>query len=252
VKERLTGAIILVVLIVLLVPELLTGPIRAKPAPAASSSAASSAVIGGGRAAHAQPPLRSYTLTLNGTPQAPEDAGAPPAQASAQPGESSPDSSAANSGESSGESPAQSSAENPSQSSAENPTQSSVESSARSPGESSAESAAETLAPRHVPAQSRGLQGAKSAPHTAMREASSASSGGWVVQLGSFASRQNADRLARSLQRRGFRMSVSSARAGSRVLWRVRAGPAHDRGGAEHLAARLRALGHRGELLPVR
>src|SRR6185312_1565158 len=41
VKERLTGAIILVALIVLLVPELLTGPIRKKSAPAASSSAAS-------------------------------------------------------------------------------------------------------------------------------------------------------------------------------------------------------------------
>jgi len=73
-----------------------------------------------------------------------------------------------------------------------------------------------------------------------------------VVQLGSFASRQNAERLARSLASRGFRMSVSPARAGSRVLWRVRAGPAHDRAGAQRLAARLRGLGHHGELLPVR
>ena len=73
-----------------------------------------------------------------------------------------------------------------------------------------------------------------------------------MVQLGSFASRHNADRLARALEGRGFRMSVSPARAGSRVLWRVRAGPAHDRAGAERLAARLRALGHHGELLPVR
>ena len=247
-KERLTGAIILVVLIVLLVPELLTGPIRPKSAPAASSTAASLPAIGGGRAAHAQPPLRSYTLTLNGTPQPPRDAAVLPAQASAQPGASSPDSST----ESSAANPGEDSAANPT----ENPTQSSAESSGRSRGESSPESAAETpqgsSAPQRVAAESRGLQAAKPAPHTAVREASLASSGGWVVQLGSFASRQNADRLARSLQRRGFRMSVSSARAGSRVLWRVRAGPAHDRSGAEHLAARLRALGHRGELLPVR
>ncbi|HEY2037928.1 MAG TPA: SPOR domain-containing protein, partial [Steroidobacteraceae bacterium] len=62
----------------------------------------------------------------------------------------------------------------------------------------------------------------------------------------------NADRLAHALAGRGVRMSVSPARTGSRVLWRVRAGPAHDRAGAERLAARLRALGHRGELLPVR
>jgi DedD protein len=72
------------------------------------------------------------------------------------------------------------------------------------------------------------------------------------VQLGSFASRQNAERLARSLAGKGFHMSVSPARAGSRVLWRVRAVPAHDRAGAQRLAARLRKLGHRGELLPGR
>jgi len=73
-----------------------------------------------------------------------------------------------------------------------------------------------------------------------------------VVQLGSFADRHNALRLAHSLETRGFRMSVSPGKAGSRVLWRVRAGPAHDRAGAQHLAARLRTLGHRGEILPAR
>jgi DedD protein len=52
VKERLTGAIILVALIVLLVPELLTGPVRSAPRanPLASSSE--------------EPPLRSYTIKL--------------------------------------------------------------------------------------------------------------------------------------------------------------------------------------------
>jgi DedD protein len=52
VKERLTGAIILVALIVLLVPELLTGPVRSalRANPLASSSE--------------EPPLRSYTIKL--------------------------------------------------------------------------------------------------------------------------------------------------------------------------------------------
>ncbi|MGH8277140.1 MAG: hypothetical protein ACRETH_10655, partial [Steroidobacteraceae bacterium] len=50
VKERLTGAIILVALIVLLVPELLTGPIR--PAPRTQGAGAE------------EPPLRSYTINL--------------------------------------------------------------------------------------------------------------------------------------------------------------------------------------------
>jgi cell division septation protein DedD len=196
VKERLTGAIILVALIVLLVPELLTGPVRAKSAAALSSTPAIASIAAAQRV-HEQP-LRSYTLTLGATPPIHDAIAAPPA-AQARP----------------------------------------VASPAQTPA-----AAATTRSD---------LQVAKSPAHPAVAEAaSSAFAGGWMVQLGSFASRQNADRLARSLEGRGFHMSVSPARAGARVLWRVRAGPARDRTAAQHLAARLRALGHRGELLPVR
>jgi len=55
VKERLTGAIILVVLVVLLVPELLSGPkgpAAIPPAPGAASPSSE------------EPPLRSYTINL--------------------------------------------------------------------------------------------------------------------------------------------------------------------------------------------
>jgi DedD protein len=213
VKERLTGAIILVALMVLLVPELLTGPIRPKSAPTASSTAASSTAT----SAHAGPPLRSYTLTLGGAPPGHDAAAAPTAH----------DITAA---------PA-----------AGAPAQPAV-----IPLRGSSQSSAPSL--QAAPATESGLQVTKPAAHRVVAEARSASpaGGGWVVQLGSFASRQNADRLARSLERRGFRMSVSPARAGARVLWRVRAGPAHDRAGAQHLGARLQALGHRGELLPVK
>ncbi|MGH8300137.1 MAG: SPOR domain-containing protein [Steroidobacteraceae bacterium] len=206
-KERLTGAIILVALIVLLVPELLTGPLRAKPAATSSTSASPS--DGAAQAVHAQPPLRSYTLTLSAAPQPVHDASSAPAQAAAQPVAS--------------------------------PTPTAPPSAAHSPGETPG-------APAHSD-----LQAVKSAAHPLVPVArSSGPGGGWVVQLGSFASRRNADRLARSLEGRGFRMSVSSARTGTRTLWRVRAGPAHDRAGAQHLAGRLQALGHRGELLPVK
>ncbi len=204
-KERLTGAIILVALMVLLVPELLTGPIRTKSAPNASATTSIAPPVVAGRP-HAEPPLRSYTLTL----------GAPPA--------SNPGTAA------------------PTTTQPEQPTPQ-TETPRADPQASSSGAAAEP----------GGLQGSRPPSYPAVREArSSASSTGWMVQLGSFASRKNADRLARSLERRGFRMSVSPARAGSRVLWRVRAGPAGDRAGAQRLAARLRALGHRGELLPVR
>jgi DedD protein len=200
VKERLTGAIILVALIVLLVPELLTGPIRMRPARAAAATAAPA-----GGTAHGEPPLRSYTMTL-GAPPSVQDTEVTP-QAPPQPQAATP-----------------------------------------SPQAGPPASAA----PSPAPAQDS-LQATKPPAHPVGEEAgSSASSAGWVVQLGSFASRQNAERLARSLKSRGFRMSVSPARAGSRVLWRVRAGPARNHAGAVHLAARLRALGHHGELLPVR
>ena len=201
-KERLTGAIILVALIVLLVPELLTGPIRMRPVPAATA-----ATVGAGDAAHGEPPLRSYTMTLGAPP--PAEAGPPAVSPQAPPVPPTP-----------------------------------------SPQAGPAEQAT----PGEEPAAPQGsLQGSKSPAHSEPQEdRSSASSAGWVVQLGSFASRQNAERLARSLERRGFRMSVSSARAGSRILWRVRAGPAPSHAGAVHLAGRLRALGHRGELIPVR
>jgi cell division septation protein DedD len=240
VKERLTGAIILVALIVLLVPELLTGPIRTKSAPVAASTAAPSRAD---RGAPAEPPLRSYTLTLGAPPPAPEVTTSAAVAAPAP----QPDTSA--------QGPPQSLAPSPAASPAAGSGAGTGERAGPQPADAHADTASEPPA-RRVPQKSAGaagLQAAKPPTHSAVREArSSASSTGWVVQLGSFASRRNADRLAHSLAGRGFRMSVSPARAGTRVLWRVRAGPAHDRAGAQRLAARLRALGHRGELLPVR
>jgi DedD protein len=228
VKERLTGAIILVALMVLLVPELLTGPVRSKSVPAPRTAGT----------AHARPPLRTYTLTLGA---------ASPAAGAGTTVRAAPTASAQGSGDSAPPLPAASSAE-----------ESRPAAAAKSPRQQERAAPADGLsgaaAPRTAARSARSqpaLQAANPPTHSAVREASS-SSRGWVVQLGSFADHRNALRLARSLQGKGFRMSVSPARAGSRVLWRVRAGPARDRGGAQHLAARLRALGHRGEVLPAR
>lgn len=220
-KERLTGAIILVALIVLLVPELLTGPIRIRSVPVASAIAARGNAP---TTARAQPPLRSYTLTLGGASPAHEAAATPAAPVQTQ--------------------PAASSAQTPtaSPSPTESPAQSDEPQQAATPHEPASNADSSRLPAQSSKADS-GLQAAKLPAHP---------STGWVVQLGSFASRQNADRLAHLLAGRGFRMSVSPAQAGPRELWRVRAGPVHDRASAQRLAARLRALGHRGELLPVR
>jgi DedD protein len=248
VKERLTGAIILVALIVLLVPELLTGPIRAKSASAASATAASPPVA---QDAPAETPLRSYTLTLGAAPSAREAAAAPSAAgvtASAQPAESS----AQVSPQSSATSPVASAEEGTSKGPDVGPNVS-TEPQAAAPSREIGPRTETARLPQQRAASEPDLEAAKPPIHPSVREArSSGSSTGWVVQLGSFASRRNADRLAHSLAGRGFHMSVSPARTGSRVLWRVRVGPAHDRAGAQRLAVRLRALGHRGELLPVR
>jgi DedD protein len=233
VKERLTGAIILVALIVLLVPELLTGPIRAKPAPAETSISASAPGALPGEAAAAKAPLRTYTLTLGSTPPGQQALATPAVQAR----------------------PAKGPAQGPSDGSAQGHAEGSTEGGSAPPSAESKPQGAHPRATSSVPpprgrARPR-LQVAKSSAHRPVRETrSSGSSGGWVVQLGSFAGHRNADRLAHSLRARGFRISVSPARAGSRVLWRVRAGPVSDRTSAGRLAARLRSLGHSGEILP--
>ena len=71
----------------------------------------------------------------------------------------------------------------------------------------------------------------------------------WLVQLGSFASRSNAERLAQQLKGQGFAASVSQGSSG-RHLYRVRVGPVHDHGAATQLQAKLQAAGHAGSIVP--
>jgi hypothetical protein len=53
------------------------------------------------------------------------------------------------------------------------------------------------------------------------------------VQLGSFASRVNADKLAHQLKARGSTVYVISSGSGPSLRYRVRMGPLADRGAAE-------------------
>jgi cell division septation protein DedD len=70
------------------------------------------------------------------------------------------------------------------------------------------------------------------------------------VQLGSFASRENAESLAKGLRARGYRAFVAEFRGSGRVLYRVRVGPEQDHARAEALAARLAREGHKGTIAP--
>jgi DedD protein len=204
VKERLTGAIILVALIVLLVPELLTGPVHSAPRVAAVTSSAE------------EPPLRSYTITLAEEPHS--------GGVSARGGPEQPAPLPA--------APAAAATSVPAPLAAEEAT-----------GASAPPPAATTAPPAHPPP----THPAPTAG-TAQRAGTAETSGAYVVQLGSFASRANADRLARQVHAQGFPVSVSQGSSGR--LYRVRVGPAHDRAAAGDLAQQLRVHGHSGAVVP--
>jgi cell division septation protein DedD len=75
---------------------------------------------------------------------------------------------------------------------------------------------------------------------------SSPTGGDWIVQLGSFSSRANADRLAGQIRAKGFAVSVEGGGGTSGNLYRVRAGAEADKAAAEALAGRLAAAGFKG------
>jgi DedD protein len=177
VKERLTGAIVLVALVVIVVPELLTGP-RRPPA--------------------AGPATRSVTLELgedaHRVPQAP----APVASAAA----------------------------------------------SVSPAPTLDAPAAPVTAPPAPPAQDK----PSAAPNAPPEPEVEANAGGWMVQLGSFERRDNAQRLVQELRHKGYTAFQSEFHGSGRVLYRVRVGPEQDRARAEALAARLVREGHPGKV----
>ena len=189
VKERLVGASILVVLIILIVPELLSGPAPA-PAPAAAPMLSAPA--------SATEQVRNVTVDLaTRKAPAPEPPPAPePAAAS---------------------SPAPQDA----------------------PGTAVAESA---------PAA---LESAPPAPTSAAAASKLPAIGHpWSVQLGSFASRANADKLVHQLKAQGFAVYVLPGGTGAALRYRVRVGPMADRNAAAAAVAKLNSLGHSGTLVP--
>ncbi len=201
-KERLTGAIILVALIVLLVPELLRGPVKSAPRTVAASAE--------------EPPLRSYTINLGDDSQARSSAAQP-----------------------------QASAPQPVNAPASPPLPVQAQPDTESPPQSP------TPAPA-VPAPAPKATSPPPATHASPPVATPApadAAGAWMVQLGSFASRANAEHLAQKLKSQGFTASVSQGASG-RHLYRVRVGPVHDKAAAAQLQGKLKAAGHTGAIVP--
>jgi len=196
VKERLTGALILIVAVVVIVPELFSGRAQKKPVTEAPDA----------QAADAGPPLRSYTMELGGAESGGKGGGAQnQVPAPAQPPTASPE----------------------------------VELPPAPQEPTPAAPAPQTPPPAIQPP----------APQPTVAKPPAASSSRWWVQLGSFSSRANADRLGETLSKAGYEMQVSPTTTKGKELFRVRAGPVGDREAAVALQTRLAAAGHKGSLV---
>lgn len=71
----------------------------------------------------------------------------------------------------------------------------------------------------------------------------------WAVQVGSFASQDNAERLSEALKKRGYRAFVTRLADNGKVFYRVRVGPEQERERAEQLARRLKKDGQEATLV---
>jgi DedD protein len=236
VKERLIGASILVALVVLVVPELLSGP-KPNTAPSPTLPAA------------APEPIRNVTVDLTtskapanselepGSPEAGAPSSAEPSGASG--GTSTGATAGATAGATTGGLTAASAAYSPA---AETPIAPSPAPAGTGASPSAHNGAPAKQPPRTAAARAASVESAATSP-------TSAGHGSWSVQLGSFASRANADNLTRQIKGQGFSAFVLTGGSGTSVRYRVRVGPLADRESAERIATKLKSLGHVGSLV---
>ena len=187
-KERLTGAAILVALTVLLVPQMFRG------------HHGEVATVGAGTEG---PPVRSYTIDLSNTPTR-----TGPLQAADADGSASTGSDAA-----------------------------SARDNAQAVPRPPAASAATTVAPPPP-----------TPPPVSAPLPRAVSKGGWSVQLGLFGQRDNAERLMRAAQAKGFAASVAGPDAKGK--YRVHKTDLPDRAAAQILAQRLKSQGFDATVAP--
>jgi len=215
-KERLTGAAIVVAIMVLLVPEMFRGQRTGAAADASSSSDG--------------PPVRSYTIDLSNGPARTE-----PLPSSSGADAASPDTAQATPASAAAPTTAQASS-GATVSEAPKSSDSSV-AAAKGAGVVHAPAAAP---PAAAPAPSTArLASVTPAAHSS--PASPAAASGWSVQLGLFAKRDNAERLMQAALAKGLSVSISAPDA--KGLFHVRAAGLTDRAAAQVLAERFRAQG---------
>jgi DedD protein len=217
-KQRLTGAAILVALVVMLVPEMFHGQRGDLPASASSS--------GDG------PPVRSYTIDLS------DLAGSPTRSAPLQSTPTNTPSAASDA------KPARAPQAEQTSVPASAPAAEAAGSARTAASTAATAASTPTPAPPPIAANAAALTGAQPPSLSASAHqapSGTRSGGGWAVQLGLFAKRDNAERLVHSAQAKGFAVSVSAADA--KGLYRVYAGGMADRSAAEAYSQRLKDQG---------
>jgi len=198
--ERLIGAGVLVLLLVIIVPSILDGDPEDKPGSEADRKSAAPGAV--------KEPRRIHTIRPDQSTERPPVAQdvSEPAKLPAVPAEPKP----------------------------------------ASKVESKPVAKATPKAPAPPPAKRKPVESAPVKP--APVKATPVPTEGWVVQLGSFSSKQNAQRLTDEVSARGFPAFLMSLQRSGKKLYRVRVGPRKTREQATDLAGRLAKVGYTGQV----
>lgn len=222
-QERMIGAGVLVVLLALVAPLLLDGTPQGS-------------VDAGGIPGQRPDELRTHTFSVGGSAERPADAAAAPAERG---GPATP--------------------ATPPPSPAVDPAPAATTSAAAEP----AAKPAPVTPPPPVPAvvaapapkapvvapESEVAPTAAAPKSSAPDKAPAAGTGSWLVQVGTFGQKENAERLATGLKGKGFAAAVSPTIRGGKTMYRVRVGPAGSKDEARAVADRLRAAGQAGQVV---
>jgi DedD protein len=260
VKERLVGATILMVLIVLIVPELLSGPKARVPAvPPPSSAGPVEAVrnvtvdLATSKATQAENTPAENALA-DGTAASVASLSAESAGATGAPHSGDAASGTAASGDATEPGTPLTAEPAPGEAAAGAPLPTRTNRVPGSPtiatlkAQQTARSAEPELAsepsiPRSAPRASNPGNGNETA-------STSVSKHHWAVQLGSFASRANAEKLVRQRKPHDAAIYMSPSGKGAKARYRVRIGPLPDRDAAERVVAKLKKEGQSASLIP--
>jgi DedD protein len=225
-KERLVGATILVVLIVLIVPELLSGPRRPLPTPAVTGGAVEAVRNVTVDLATSKATAASDSSVSAPASESPPPIESPPPRADSPPpadGDRSEDATTPelHTGHGSPPSITTLKAQQPQGAAVENPSAPPISAGVRARSNAAGETAASPQEPHPF----------------------------WAVQTGSFASRANAEKQMHRLKSHESSVYLSSGGRGPALRYRVRVGPFADRAAAERAKARLKQEGESASLV---